>query len=81
MGRVVIFTLRPLCPQGKSLLYPFILPSKARILTLIIFAKSNILIIKLFTMQFSPVSYFLILGSKYSPRHPILEHPQSVFFL
>jgi hypothetical protein len=32
-------------------------------------------------MQSSPFScHFLPLTSKYSPRHPVLRHPQSVFF-
>jgi hypothetical protein len=31
-------------------------------------------------MQFSPTSCHLIpLGSKYSPQHPVLKHPQSMF--
>jgi hypothetical protein len=32
---------------------------------------------KLLTMQFSP--NFVTLLSKYSPQHPVLKHPQSVF--
>jgi hypothetical protein len=32
-------------------------------------------------MQFSPTScYFIFLRSKYSPQHPVLIHPQSMFF-
>jgi hypothetical protein len=32
-------------------------------------------------MQSSPASrHFLPLGSKYSPQHPILKHPQSMSF-
>lgn len=31
--------------------------------------------------SFPATSSFLPLRSKYSPRHPILHHPQSVFFL
>jgi len=32
-------------------------------------------------MQSSPVSHhFLPLKSKYSPQHPVLKHPQSIFF-
>jgi len=33
-------------------------------------------------MQSSPVSrHFLPFRSKYSPQHPVLKHPQSMFFL
>jgi hypothetical protein len=32
-------------------------------------------------MQFSPLScHFIALRSKYIPQHPVLKHPQSVFF-
>jgi hypothetical protein len=32
-------------------------------------------------MQFSPTSYYFIpLQSKYSPQHPVLKHPQFMFF-
>jgi hypothetical protein len=32
-------------------------------------------------MQSSPAScHFLPLSSKYSPQHPVLKHPQSVFY-
>jgi hypothetical protein len=32
-------------------------------------------------MQFSPFScFFLFLRSKYSPRHPVFKHAQSIFF-
>jgi hypothetical protein len=35
-------------------------------------------VMKLLIMQFSVTSYhFITLRSKYSPRHPVLEHPQS----
>jgi hypothetical protein len=38
-------------------------------------------VMKLLIMQLSPATYYLIsLGSKYSPQHPVLEHPRSVFF-
>jgi hypothetical protein len=31
-------------------------------------------------VQFSPPSHnFIPLWSKYSPQHPVLKHPQSVF--
>jgi hypothetical protein len=31
-------------------------------------------------MQFSPISRSIILlRSKYSPQHPVLKHPQSMF--
>jgi hypothetical protein len=31
-------------------------------------------------MQFSPIScQFISLRSKYSPQHPVLKHPQSMF--
>jgi hypothetical protein len=37
---------------------------------------------KLLIMQHSPASrHFLPLMSKYSPQHPVLKHPQSMFFL
>jgi hypothetical protein len=37
-------------------------------------------IMKLLIMQVSPSScYFLLIRSKYSPHHPVLGHPQSVF--
>jgi hypothetical protein len=33
-------------------------------------------------MQFSPTPcHFISLRSKYSPQHPVLKHPQSVFLL
>jgi hypothetical protein len=32
-------------------------------------------------MQYPPAScHFLHLRSKYSPQHPVLNHPQSMFF-
>jgi hypothetical protein len=32
-------------------------------------------------MPFSPTSYYFIpIRFKYSPQHPVLKHPQSVFF-
>jgi hypothetical protein len=31
-------------------------------------------------MHFSPTSgHFISLWSKYSPQHPVLKHPQSIF--
>jgi hypothetical protein len=37
-------------------------------------------VMKILFMQFSPASYYLIpLGSRYSPQHPVLKHPQSMF--
>jgi hypothetical protein len=31
-------------------------------------------------MQFSPISrHFISLRTKYSPQHPALKHPQSMF--
>jgi hypothetical protein len=34
---------------------------------------------KLFIKQFSPTPCnFISLRSKYSPRHPVLKHPQSI---
>ena len=36
---------------------------------------------KLFIMYFSPLPCYLVpLRPKYSPQHPILEHPQPKFF-
>jgi hypothetical protein len=37
-------------------------------------------VMKLLIMQFCPTSYhFIRLWSKYSPQHPVLRHPQSMF--
>jgi hypothetical protein len=37
-------------------------------------------VMKHFTTQFSPAScHFISLRSKYSPQHPVLKHPQSMF--
>jgi hypothetical protein len=37
-------------------------------------------VMKLLIMQFSPTScHFISLRSKYSPQHPVLKHPQSMF--
>jgi hypothetical protein len=37
-------------------------------------------VMKLLIMQFSPPSrHFISLRSKYSPQHPVLKHPQSMF--
>jgi hypothetical protein len=36
---------------------------------------------QLLIMQFSLTSrYFIPIRSKYSPKHPVLKHPQSMFF-
>jgi hypothetical protein len=41
----------------------------------------RVLVTWLLIMQFSLTSYYLIpLGSKYSPQHPVLKYPQSMFF-
>jgi hypothetical protein len=41
----------------------------------------SVQVMKLLIMKFSSVSYhFLPLRSKYSPQHPVLKHPQSMFF-
>jgi hypothetical protein len=33
-------------------------------------------------MQFPPISrHFISFRTKYSPQHPLLKHPQSVFLL
>jgi hypothetical protein len=41
----------------------------------------SVQVMKLLIMQSSPVSYhFLPLRSKYSSQHPVLRHPQSMFF-
>jgi hypothetical protein len=38
-------------------------------------------VMKLLIVQFSPTScHFISLCSKYSPHHPFLKHPQSMFF-
>jgi hypothetical protein len=34
---------------------------------------------RLFFMQFSPASCYLLSESNYSPPHPVLKHPQSIF--
>jgi hypothetical protein len=37
-------------------------------------------VMKLLIMQFSPIScHFISLRTKYSPQHPVLKHPQSMF--
>jgi hypothetical protein len=36
---------------------------------------------KLIIMQFSPASYYISLGSEYSPQHPVLRYPQSMTYL
>jgi hypothetical protein len=36
---------------------------------------------KLLIIEFSPAScYFITIGSKYSPQHAVLGHPQHTFF-
>jgi hypothetical protein len=37
-------------------------------------------IMKLLIMQFSPISRHFSLRTKHSPQHPVLKHPQSMFF-
>jgi len=38
-------------------------------------------VMKLLIMQSSPTSrHSLLLRSKYSPQHPVLKYPQSMFF-
>jgi hypothetical protein len=40
----------------------------------------RIQVMKLLIMQFSPTSnHFISLRLKYSPQHPVLKHPQSLF--
>jgi hypothetical protein len=47
------------------------------LIALLIFCE----VYKLFIMQSSSASWhFLPLGSKYSPQHPVLVHPLSLFF-
>jgi hypothetical protein len=42
----------------------------------------SVQIMRLLIIQSSPAScHSLILGSKFSPQHPVLKHPQSMFFL
>jgi hypothetical protein len=39
-------------------------------------------VMKLLIMKLSPTFYYsTLLRSKYSPQHPVLKHPQSVFLL
>jgi hypothetical protein len=53
--------------------------SSLDLIILIMFAEQ---ITELLIRQFSPAScHFIPLRSKYSRKHPVLEHPQSVFFL
>jgi hypothetical protein len=33
---------------------------------------------KLFIMQFSPISHHFSIRTKYSPQHPVLKHPVCV---
>jgi hypothetical protein len=40
------------------------------------YVRRRVQVVKLLIMQFSPTS----LRSKYSPQHPVLKHPQSMFF-
>jgi hypothetical protein len=51
-------------------------PAQLILLDLIIRVQTMHLLV----MQFPPTSrHFILLRSKYSPRHPVLKHPQSVF--
>jgi hypothetical protein len=44
------------------------------------YAWRRVQVMKLLIMQFSPTSYhFIPLWSKYSPQHPVLKHPESIF--
>jgi hypothetical protein len=45
----------------------------------IIFVR-GVQVMKLLIMQFSAISrHFISLRSRYSPQHPVIKHPQSVF--
>jgi hypothetical protein len=35
---------------------------------------------KLLIMRYSPTSRHVSLRSKYSPQHPVVEHPKSILF-
>jgi hypothetical protein len=43
------------------------------------FTWPTVQVMKLLIMQFSPTSYNFPLRSKYSPQHPVLKRPQSMF--
>jgi hypothetical protein len=49
------------------------------LITLIIFGEVYNLCMKLLIMQYSPASRQFLLRYKYSPQHPDLRYPQSVF--
>jgi hypothetical protein len=50
------------------------------LLDLIILIMRRVQIMKLLIMQISPTArHFIPLRSKYSPQHPVLKHPQSMF--
>jgi hypothetical protein len=50
-------------------------------LNILIYTWWRVQVMKLLIMQFSPTSrHFFSLRSKYSPQHPFLKHPQSMFF-
>jgi len=80
-----------LFPSGfqTKIIYAFIIsPMRAAcsahlildLLILIIFWCS-LRLMKFLVVKSSPAScHFLPLSSKYSPQHPVLRHPQSVFF-
>jgi hypothetical protein len=49
-------------------------------LIILIILGERVQTMKPLIMQFSPTScHFVYLRSKYSPLHPVLKHPQSMF--
>jgi hypothetical protein len=44
-------------------------------------ASYPILLDLIVLIMFGDAVFFILLLAQYSPRHPILEHPQSVFLL
>jgi hypothetical protein len=55
-------------------------PSHPSLLDYSNYTWNRVQVMKLIIMQFSPTSCLIIpLWSKYSPQHPVVKHPQSLF--
>jgi hypothetical protein len=66
----LIFFIRVTCPSHLIL----------RDLFTLILCRAQVQIMNPLTVRFYPVScHFLPLSSKYSPQHPVLKHPRSMF--